>query len=409
MATVKMERTKTPGIYRRGSRYVVVWRHRGRQRKESFRTISEAREAKARRQGGDRRKVERVLFDDYAATWIDTYRGRTSRGFSETTRIEYRRDVDDKLIPYFRGYRLDEVEPQDVKAWLGWLEDRGTSPAAIRKAKATLSALMGDALEEGKVRFNPALGVRFVPHTPTEAKPKPKGLTVAELERFMEALEPQWRTCFALLSHTGLRIGELLGLQWQHVHLGDDPHVLVDGQVYRGKRKSRPKSHHGVRQLPLSPGMAVALDRYRRDSEYGESTDPVFASVIGTPLDYSGLRRNVLRPAVEASGIDWPKGQAFHMFRKTAASLIHDSGKSGRQLADWLGHHDPAFTIRTYVGQVDEGLGDATFLDELIPPGGQQEGNATPAKGHNSQDGDSAEHRENKRQPQTAAKGEPYS
>jgi hypothetical protein len=33
--------------------------------------------------------------------------------------------------------------------------------------------------------------------------------------------------------------------------------------------------------------------------------------------------------------------------------------------------------MRTYVGQVDEGLGDATFLDELIPPGGNSR--ATPA------------------------------
>src|SRR5262245_52846975 len=128
-----MERTRYPGIYRRGSRYVIVWRHRGRQHKEFFRSLAEAREAKARRQGGDRRKVERVRFEDYAIRWIDTYRGRTSRGFSETTRIEYRRDVDTRLIPYFRGFRLDEVEPQDVKAWLGWLEVQGQSASAIRK------------------------------------------------------------------------------------------------------------------------------------------------------------------------------------------------------------------------------------------------------------------------------------
>jgi integrase len=55
------------------------------------------------------------------------------------------------------------------------------------------------------------------------------------------------------------------------------------------------------------------------------------------------------------------------MFRRTAATILHHHGKSGRQLSDWLGHHDPAFTIRTYVGEADEGLGDATFLDELVP------------------------------------------
>jgi Phage integrase family len=93
----------------------------------------------------------------------------------------------------------------------------------------------------------------------------------------------------------------------------------------------------------------------------------LFASEAGSALDYSDLRRRVLLPAIEASGIDWPKGVAFHLFRRTAASLLHQHGKSVRQLADWLGHHDPSFTMRWYVGQMDEGLGDAGFLDELIP------------------------------------------
>jgi hypothetical protein len=63
---------------------------------------------------------------------------------------------------------------------------------------------------------------------------------------------------------------------------------------------------------------------------------------------------------------------------ETAARLLHHHGKSGRQLADWLGHQDPAFTVATYVGQVDEGLGDAGFLDELIPPGHNRR--ATPVQ-----------------------------
>jgi hypothetical protein len=51
----KLVKTSTPGIYRRGGRYVVVWRHRGKQHKSFHRTYEEAREAKGRRQAGDRR------------------------------------------------------------------------------------------------------------------------------------------------------------------------------------------------------------------------------------------------------------------------------------------------------------------------------------------------------------------
>jgi hypothetical protein len=62
----KMEKVKNnPGIYKRGSRYVITWEHRGRQHKESFRTLGEAREAKGRRHAGDRRPTSRVAFDTY--------------------------------------------------------------------------------------------------------------------------------------------------------------------------------------------------------------------------------------------------------------------------------------------------------------------------------------------------------
>jgi integrase len=260
-----MERTATRGIYKRGNRYVIVWQHRGRQHKESFRTLAEAREAKGRRASGDRRKAPRVRFEDYAERWIATYRGRTQRGCSEETRADYAHELEHRVLPYFRGWWLGDVQAQDVKDWLTWLEDRGASASMIRKAKATLSALMGDANEEGKLRHNPARGVRWKPREPLPAKPKPRGLTVAELERFLAAVEPKWRLLFVLLAHTGLRIGEALGLRWEHVHLGDDPHLDVREQFYRSRRRLRPKSHHGVRTLPLSPGMAVALDRRLSD------------------------------------------------------------------------------------------------------------------------------------------------
>lgn len=46
----KLVKTNTPGIYKRGGRYVVVWWHRGKQHKSFHRTLAEAREAKGERQ-----------------------------------------------------------------------------------------------------------------------------------------------------------------------------------------------------------------------------------------------------------------------------------------------------------------------------------------------------------------------
>jgi hypothetical protein len=36
-----------------------------------------------------------------------------------------------------------------------------------------------------------------------------------------------------------------------------------------------------------------------------------------------------------------------------------------KQVAEWLGHADPAFTLRTYVHLLDDGVGDAAFFDRV--------------------------------------------
>jgi integrase len=63
---------------------------------------------------------------------------------------------------------------------------------------------------------------------------------------------------------------------------------------------------------------------------------------------------------------------SFHTFRHTCASLLFDAGRNIKQVQEWLGHADPGFTLSTYVHLMDEGVGDAAFMDTAITrkPGG---------------------------------------
>jgi hypothetical protein len=82
-----MEKTRTPGIYKRGSRYVIAYRADGKQRYESFRTLDEARRAKAARttdiQRGEHQEQTRVTLCEYALGWVERYQGRGRRGFRD--------------------------------------------------------------------------------------------------------------------------------------------------------------------------------------------------------------------------------------------------------------------------------------------------------------------------------------
>jgi integrase len=119
------------------------------------------------------------------------------------------------------------------------------------------------------------------------------------------------------------------------------------------------KTDAGRRAVPLSPGMARALWAARPPKGSG----PMFATRTGARMQDRYLRR-VLDAASETAGVPWI---GFHTFRHTCASMLLESGKNVRQIAAWLGHEDPAFTLRTYTHLMDDGLGDARFFDHIIP------------------------------------------
>ena len=74
----------------------------------------------------------------------------------------------------------------------------------------------------------------------------------------------------------------------------------------------------------------------------------------------STIRLQYLAPAVEEAGAT---GIAFHGFRHACASMLFAGGKNPVQAQRWLGHHDPAFTLRTYVHLMEDGLGEPLDLE----------------------------------------------
>jgi integrase len=222
---------------------------------------------------------------------------------------------------------------------------------------AALKVLLATAVEDGLMRHNPAVGVRIArPGTPViekDAAERRRALDSEELARFLEACPSEWRLFFRLLAMTGVRIGEAIELRWGDIDFGAK-RLQVRRAVYLGV-VGPPKSKEGSRDIPLST--ALAQDLWTRQ---GAPQELIFTSVRGCRLDRDWCWKNVLKPTARAAGVPWA---GFHTFRHTCASILFASGKNPKQVQMWLGHSDPGFTLRTYVHLIDDGLGDADFLD----------------------------------------------
>jgi integrase len=275
-------------------------------------------------------------------------------------------------IPYFRRFKLAEVEPPDVREFIGHLAAKGLKPGTVRAVLAPVKAMYATAVEDGAVRSNPTRDVR-VGGQRADGEERAKAMTRKELGRLLAALPEEWRLLFEFLAHTGLRISEAAGLTWADVEFGERARVRVRQQDCRGE-VGQLKSASSRRDVPLSPGMARRLWGRGADRP---ATDRVFTSSGGSRLDDGNTRRRVLKPAGVHAGMLSPKDTwkdplepeswvGFHTFRHTCASLLFEGGKNVKQVATWLGHTDPGFTLRTYVHLMDEGVGEADFLDAVV-------------------------------------------
>src|SRR5881397_3689191 len=79
-----LERTSTPGVYARGSRWVAVYLEDGQQRRRSAPTFRAAREIKIRATAREAARRAGPTLHSYALEWVDHYAGRGVHDVSST-------------------------------------------------------------------------------------------------------------------------------------------------------------------------------------------------------------------------------------------------------------------------------------------------------------------------------------
>lgn len=379
-----MVKTATPGVYRKGGRYVVVFRDpAGAQRKRSARTLAEARTLKAALTADVKRneylEQNKVSFAIYAREWIDSYEGRTVRGIRPGTLRGYRRQLGLNLdgtptgrgaISFFGQTQLAAIRATDIKAYAAQLAATGAARNTVRLAIAPIRALLATAHEDGLIRANPAAGLRLgrtLAHAPLK---QVNALTEQELLRVLAEIPLQHQLLAEFLAQTGLRISEALALTKADIDFGRR-RLTVSRRLYDGDL-DQPKSRHGHRQVPLSPGLSQRLwHRLAREPD----TSPAFTNKDGSPPDRNHLY-TVVRAAGDRAGISWPVG--LHTFRHTCASILYRRGVPKEAIRQLLGHHSWEFTATTYLHLTHDDLPDGTIVNDLTATNTQPA--ATPSR-----------------------------
>jgi hypothetical protein len=155
-----LESTDVPGIYQRGSKFVVVYRVEGRQRKQAANTLAEARAIRLQRDGESRARRRGPTLHEFGLSWLDRYAGTGHDSVRTNTRREYRRLLVNFALTYFdREVRVRDLDRAAVQRFVDWLtmqpgRDGRLCDRSISNTLTPLRLALDAAVAEGLLDAN---------------------------------------------------------------------------------------------------------------------------------------------------------------------------------------------------------------------------------------------------------------
>lgn len=227
------------------------------------------------------------------------------------------------LYPVFTGRLMVDIQPLDVRRYIRARQKAGAAASTINKEIGLLSrAIRWGYQEWGVALENPVAGLKQ-----REPEGRVRWLTqaqAAELVRQAGRLGPRAGHLPALITlalHTGMRKGELLGLEWARV---DFVHGLIYLEAVHTKANRR-------RAIPINDPARAAL-QVRQGRAVG-------------PLVFGGVK-DVKRSFAHACQLAGIADFRFHDLRHTFASWLVQAGVPLTEVRDLLGHASIEMTER---------------------------------------------------------------
>jgi integrase len=265
------------------------------------------------------------------------------------------------VYPFLGARSLSTIGAATIRDWLNWMNGNRISESHKSQVFDLLSAILSAAASEKKIRTNPCRTKGVKKPVPDKRKITP--WTEGKLRKIQLALPSQQFIVIPLGSGLGLRQGEILGLspddidrEQMIVHVDRQLACVGNRQIFK-----LPKGRK-TRGVPLSQGLLDVIEDYM-DSHppvtitlpWGKTTgDPVSVRLLITN-DVGGVdtgshfNKRYWVPAFIRAGITYILGDdGMHALRHFYASTLLTRGVTIKELADYLGHSDPGFTLRTY-------------------------------------------------------------
>lgn len=301
------------------------------------------------------------------AQWLDIWQTDYLKGVKPSTISSYHATVKNHIKPNIGAIRLENLTTQDIQEFYNRRfegdEDRSPlSAKTIKNIHGILHKALQQAMLNNYIRTNPSNACIL----PRIVKKKIKPLNEYQIADFLKAIKGhKYEKMFLVALFTGIREGEVCGLQWECVDFSEGS-ILIDKQLQslrcdvRGDNEKYalvPTKNSRERTITAAPYVMNLLWQAKKEQElnrkhntgFFQDSNLVFTDEFGARITPQALYR-AFKLVVCELGMPTVR---FHDLRHSYAVVSLKAGDDIKTVQENLGHATAAFTLDVY-GHVTE-------------------------------------------------------
>jgi integrase len=311
-----------------------------------------------------------MLIDHYRSEELD--KKDSNKAYS--TRVAYENYIKNYIQPRWGNYLLSDIKTVAVEKWLHELSLANGTKAKIRNI---MSALYSHAVRWeftprnpicGQATGNGTRGASTGVRQSAERETDPISLPASVIQQAVSRVKLRESTMTLLDAATGLRVSELMGLQWNDL---DEQNLLlhVRRAIVLGRVKDC-KSRASKKALPLARPLVRLLKAWRGTTPYKAEGDWIFASPDKDgkmPYNSQTLFRRHILPVLRSLGVTEPVG--WHTLRRSVASIMIANGENIKVVQRQLRHSTVQITLDAYAQAMmpDQRKAHARIVKMILP------------------------------------------
>ena len=291
-----------------------------------------------------------MLYTEWLSEWLENY---VKTSVKERTYAKYADIVRIRLIPSLGDYELKELTPFIVQRYITELLRHGNLKngeglsantvnliiAVIQSSMETAHSIgLTDEYKMNKIKRSRVQEKQVTCFSPSEQKKIEQAVLTDKRSKMIGIL---------ICLYTGLRVGELLALEWTDIDFSKNE--LFVNKTCHDKGKSRvitaPKTISSVRVIPIPKQLVPILKQLKKQSksQYVISENGAYLSIRSYQRNFELLLKRL--------GI---AHQGFHSLRHTFATRALECGMDVKTLSEILGHKNPTVTLNRYAHSMME-------------------------------------------------------